>query len=143
MDRAGGTPDAKARVYALLEEGASGGAPARIVDRVLIALIIANVGAAIALTASDVATGVGGLLLALEVASGAIFTVEYLLRLWVADRHRWLRRAGPLKAQIGLRGRGSAGGLGAGDLLCDGRRRDGFKFEAKGDRQQSADPDPR
>lgn len=89
------THSARRRVYELLEPGSSERA-ARLVDLVLIGLVLINVAAVVLESVPRLASAYGSLFLVIEVASVAIFTVEYLLRLWsapehapVADRHPW------------------------------------------------------
>jgi voltage-gated potassium channel len=75
------------RVYELLEQGSVGNLGGRTINRLLIALIVINL---IALTLESVpslAVRFRILFHIVEWASLVIFTVEYLLRLWVAAEH--------------------------------------------------------
>ena len=68
-----------------------------ITNRIVIALIIAAVGAAIVETEPTIAAGREGAFRDLEIAFGLLFLLEYLARLWVADMNplyagsRWPR----------------------------------------------------
>ena len=71
------------RLYAILEMATATDTPSRIVDVVLISLILFNVLAVILDTVEGLVTRYGWWLDAFETGSIVIFTVEYLLRLWV------------------------------------------------------------
>ncbi len=74
------------RVYELLEPG-SGDRAARAVDVFLIALVLVNVTAVILESIRPEADGSGVLFLSIETVSVAVFTLEYVLRLWSAPEH--------------------------------------------------------
>jgi voltage-gated potassium channel len=74
------------RVYELLEPG-SGDRAAQAVDIVLIALVLVNVTAVILESMRPLADGYGVLFLSIEAVSVALFTLEYVLRLWSAPEH--------------------------------------------------------
>ncbi len=71
------------RLYHILEVAAPGGSFSRFVDTFLMALIITNVIAAIVGTVPAIATRFGRPLAIFELFSVGLFTIEYLLRLWV------------------------------------------------------------
>ena len=74
----------KARVYDVLVETRDGQLPDRLLAGFLMGLILVNVIAVIAETVEELATAYQILFYWLEVFSVAVFTIEYLLRLWVA-----------------------------------------------------------
>lgn len=90
----------KRRLYELLEKGAADNSASRAVDRALIVLILVNVTAVILSTVPAINIGYATALFAIEVVSGIVFTVEYLLRLWVADCHPPLKGMSPAKARL-------------------------------------------
>jgi len=90
----------KARLYALLEESRDGDPAGLLVDRVLIALIIANVVFAVLETVPAIRQSYGTFLSFLQLGSGIIFLLEYCLRLYVADLHPPLRKFGSMGARI-------------------------------------------
>ena len=63
-------------------------------------LIFANVALFILSTEDDIRLRHESLLAGLEAASVAIFTVEYVLRVWVCVEKRRFRRLGPLKGRL-------------------------------------------
>lgn len=69
-------------------------------DWVMIALILANVAAAVAETVATLSARYGGLFRGFEIFSIAIFTIEYAARLWVCTEHISLKNHGPLKARL-------------------------------------------
>ena len=77
-------PTLRGRLYLILDSGPGAGTAGAIVDGVLVALIVANV---LAVTAESVPrwnAAYGHLFDVFESISIGIFTIEYLLRLWVA-----------------------------------------------------------
>lgn len=78
------TSDLKRRVYDVLVETDDGALVDRIVAVFLMILIVVNAAAVIAESDVEVATRFASVFHALELFSVAVFTVEYLLRLWVA-----------------------------------------------------------
>ena len=75
----------KRRVYEVLEVGAGGDAVARFVDRTIVALIVFNLTAVVLETVPSLAAGYGRYFVAVEAATVALFAVEYVARVWVAD----------------------------------------------------------
>jgi voltage-gated potassium channel len=92
------TGQLRRRIYHLLEVPERGGRRSHAVQIFLVALIALNVAAVMLDTVEDVAAAWGAWLWAFEVFSVAIFTVEYVLRLWVAPERR--RFARPLAGRI-------------------------------------------
>jgi len=72
----------RARVWAILEPAAESRGLWRAVGYALLALIFANVAAVVLETVDSVRARFGGFFRWFEVASVAIFTVEYVLRVW-------------------------------------------------------------
>lgn len=90
----------KARLYEILERGRPDDLASRVIDGFLVTLIVANVAAAAAETVDVLHQRFERPFRAFEVASVAIFTVEYLCRLWVATEHLALARYGPIRARL-------------------------------------------
>ena len=90
----------KHRLYEILEAGHPDDLASRIFDLVMVAIIVANVAAVAMETVASFDAKYGGAMRVFELMSVAIFTVEYLLRLWVADEHLPLRRYGPVMARV-------------------------------------------
>jgi len=81
----------KHKIGRLLEPPPEASWPARLVDLSILVLIVANVSTFVVGTIPAVARGWGEALATFELASVAVFTVEYLARLWTAD----VTRPGP------------------------------------------------
>jgi len=75
------------RVYELLEHGSVGDGAGRTINRLLMALIIINLVAVTLESVPSLEARYSVLFVVIEAASLIIFTVEYLLRLWVAAEH--------------------------------------------------------
>ena len=90
----------KHRLYEILEAGHPDDLASRIFDLVMVAIIVANLAAVAMETVASFDAKYGGAMRVFELMSVAIFTVEYLLRLWVADEHLPLRRYGPVMARV-------------------------------------------
>ena len=90
----------KRRVYQVLEVAHPDDRLSRIIDRSLVALIVANVLAVVIETVEPIHARYASEFWVFEVASVAIFTVEYLLRLWVCNEHLSLARDGPIEARL-------------------------------------------
>ena len=90
----------KRRVYQVLEVAHPDDRLSRNIDRALIALIVTNVLAVVVETVEPIHARYEAEFWAFEVASVAIFTVEYLLRLWVSDEHLSVAGDGPIKARL-------------------------------------------
>ncbi len=92
--------DLKRALYEVLEDTGQRRVAARVLRHVLIFLIISNVGFAVLETVPEVRERLGTHLRFLQLGSGVIFVLEYLLRLYVADLHPPLRRFGPFGARL-------------------------------------------
>jgi voltage-gated potassium channel len=90
----------KHRLYEILEAGHPEDVASRVFDMVMVVIIIGNVAAVAMDTVESFRAQYGGALRIFELASVAIFTVEYLARLWVADQHLPLKGYGPVKARV-------------------------------------------
>ncbi len=75
------------RTYEVLEPGPGGSLLSRIVERGIIALILVNIVTVILESVPSLEREYGRLFFAIEALSLVVFTVEYLLRLWVAPEH--------------------------------------------------------
>lgn len=91
----------KQRVYDILEPGLAGGLPSKAVDVFILGLIILNVIAVVVETVGPLSEEYGSVFRTFEIVSIAIFTIEYVLRLWsitaspefsrpVRGRLRWM-----------------------------------------------------
>lgn len=96
-----GVSDVRRWLYILLEAGKTGDRPSAIFDVFMVGLILANVVAFAAETDVRIAAAYGEELRFFNAFSIAIFTVEYLIRLWVCVDHpafrglpRWRVRLG-------------------------------------------------
>ncbi len=94
------TQGLKRRVYEVLEVAHPDDRLSRNIDRALVALIVANVLAVVIETVEPIHARYEAEFWAFEVASVAIFTVEYLLRLWICNEHLSLARDGPIEARM-------------------------------------------
>jgi len=94
------TETTKQRLYHILERGRPDDRASQIVDWALIVLIVLNVAAAVAATDESLYHDYHGAFWGFEVFSVAVFTVEYLCRLWVATEHISIGRRGPLTARL-------------------------------------------
>ncbi|MBE0417993.1 MAG: ion transporter [Coriobacteriia bacterium] len=80
------------RAYEILEVARPGDRSSRVADMFILGLIVANVAAVVLGTVESVLRSTGPLLDAFERVSVAIFTVEYVLRLWSAVERRLQER---------------------------------------------------
>ena len=94
------TQGLKRRVYQVLEVAHPDDRLSHIIDRSLVALIVANVLAVVIETVEPIHARYASEFWVFEVASVAIFTVEYLLRMWVCNEHLSLARDGPIEARL-------------------------------------------
>ncbi len=90
----------KQRLFRILEAGHPGDRLSLAFDWAMIALILANVAAVVAETVVSLRARYEAEFWTFEVVSVAIFTVEYVARLWVCDEHLSLARRGPLGARL-------------------------------------------
>jgi voltage-gated potassium channel len=98
----GRTPDnrtkLKRRIAEALEEQV-GDWPGRIVGRLIVLLILVNLVAVTLESVPRLAAEYGMLFSAIEIASLIVFTIEYLLRIWVTGEHPAQRHLEPAKAR--------------------------------------------
>lgn len=87
------------RLYTILEAGKTQDLPSQIFDWFMVTLILANVAAFTAETVPHIAERWGHELALFNVISILIFTIEYVLRLWVCTEHPPLRHINPLLAR--------------------------------------------
>lgn len=90
----------KRRLYRIMEQGAVGDKTSLLVDQFLIFLIFANVLAVVLETVPELNSAYGHIFRLIELVSVVIFTIEYAVRLWVADLHMPLQSFSPLKARL-------------------------------------------
>jgi voltage-gated potassium channel len=90
----------KRRAFEILEAGGRKDPAARAVEIAIVLLVLSNVTATILETVPDLRARYGTLFLAVEFVSVALFLVEYLARLWVADLHPHLSRLTPSRARL-------------------------------------------
>jgi len=88
------------QLYELLESSRPDHYWSKVFDRSMMGLILLNVIAIALETVDHVDEAYGAELRAFEVVSVVIFTIEYVLRLWVAPEHLPLRHLGPVKARL-------------------------------------------
>ena len=90
----------KQTLYNIFEDTGKERAAARAVRQFLVFLIVMNVALSVIETVPDIQDSFGRPLRALQLVSGVIFLIEYVLRLYVADLHPPLRRYGPVLARL-------------------------------------------
>jgi voltage-gated potassium channel len=96
-----GTPlRLRAKIHHVLEGGHTAGTLGAAIETFLVVLIVANVVAAALETVPSIYETYGTLLIGFEIFSVAVFTVEYLLRLWTVPEDPRFRRAGAVSGRI-------------------------------------------
>ncbi|MDF1587364.1 cyclic nucleotide-gated ion channel [Marinimicrococcus flavescens] len=90
----------RARIHELLEDEERLGPAARTVRGGLMALILLSVGSAVLATEPDLPPPVRDLLEAIEAFCVAVFTVEYVLRVWTSVEDRAGRYGAPLAGRL-------------------------------------------
>lgn len=88
------------RVYDLIEHSPVGERSQRIVSRFLIALIVVNLAAVTLESVPQYEQAYANVFLAIEILSLFVFSVEYLLRVWVAVEHAPHRALSPTRARL-------------------------------------------
>ena len=78
----------KQRLQEILEPAHDGDRTSRVFDIFIMSLISLNVVAVILETVEEIRQSLGAFLLVFEIGSVAIFTIEYLLRIWSCTVHR-------------------------------------------------------
>src|SRR4051812_10254177 len=92
--------DIRRRLYELLEQGPIGERRTRFVSRVIILMIVVNLAAAALETVPALEAEHHRLFATIEWLSLALFTEEYLARVWVAVEHAPDRHLSPAKARL-------------------------------------------
>jgi voltage-gated potassium channel len=87
MARFKGRADLRRRIYEILELGTFGDWTSILVSRLIVALIILNLVTITLESVPELSARYGLFFTAVETVSIVVFTVEYLLRLWVAVEH--------------------------------------------------------
>jgi len=90
----------KRRIFRMLEAASPDGKLALLIQWVMIALILANVAAAVAGTVAALSARYGEAFRVFEIFSVVLFTIEYAVRLLVCTEHISLKDYGPLKARL-------------------------------------------
>lgn len=94
------TSELRRRVYTMLEQGPVGDGVSLMLDRFLVALILVNLINVALESVPALSARYGAAFRAIEYFSLAVFTLEYLLRLWVAVDHGPHRDLSPLRARL-------------------------------------------
>src|SRR5258706_2458049 len=87
------------RLYGILEHGTIGDRAAVIVGRLIVILIVVNLVAMTLDSVPALQAQYGPLFLAIELLSLVLFTIEYVLRVWVAAEHAPYRHASERRAR--------------------------------------------
>ena len=95
------------RIYEILEAGHGDDKASKFFDAVLVTLIVLNIAAFIAETVPSIEAAHGHWLAIFERFSVAVFSVEYLLRLWTSVEVPFLKRLPPWRARLKFAMRGS------------------------------------
>lgn len=90
------------RVFEVIEVGHGENRGSRIFDGFIVTLILLNIAAFVAETVPSLSARYGFYFGLFEMVSVAIFSVEYLLRLWTAVEVPFLKRLSPWKARLKL-----------------------------------------
>ena len=90
----------KHRIFRLIEAGSPGDWPSVLFDVFMVALIVTNALAAVLATVDTIQARFATPLQIFELVSVAIFTLEYVARLWVCREHVYLRDEGPVMARV-------------------------------------------
>lgn len=87
-------------LYDVLEDTGQHRSAARSLRHLLVFLIVVNIAFAIIETVPAVRDSFGAFVVTLQLVSGFVFLVEYVLRIFVADLHPPLRRYGPFWGRL-------------------------------------------
>ena len=120
------SPDLKARIYGILEPG---GEDSRYFDPFILGLIVLNVAAVVLETVESIYNSYALLFNAFEIFSVAVFSLEYILRVWSCTENPRFRNPvrGRLRFMAYANGSGrSSGGAAILSALC----RVGFEVHA-------------
>jgi voltage-gated potassium channel len=96
----GDRPSLRKRIFQLIETGSGENRWSEVFNGAIVALIILNVLGIILETVPGIRAGYHRWLNGLEVFTIAVFTIEYVLRLWTAVEMPYLKRMTPLKARL-------------------------------------------
>lgn len=88
------------RIYEIMEIGHGEDRASRVFDVFIVSLILLNVAAFVAETVPSLYAAYGPYFFAFELFSVAVFTVEYVLRLWTAVEMPFLKRLSPARARF-------------------------------------------
>jgi voltage-gated potassium channel len=91
--------DVKARLYRIMEEPLPGDRAGRAFNFFIVTLILANVAAVVLESDRDIEAAYRHFFAPFETFSVAVFTIEYALRIWIADEAPKARRLGPAHAR--------------------------------------------
>ena len=95
---------ARRRAYEILDVGSTHDPWSRRVHAGLVLLILVSVAMAVLQSVPSIGAAHAGLFLGLDLVAGAVFTVEYVLRLWAAVEHPPLRHLPAWRARLHLAG---------------------------------------
>jgi voltage-gated potassium channel len=93
-------PDFRRRLYLTLEQGPVGDRRSYLVDRLLLTLIVVNLAAVVLESMPEYESRFARWFAAIEIISLIVFTVEYLLRLFVAPEHAPYKHLSPARARL-------------------------------------------
>jgi voltage-gated potassium channel len=88
------------RTYGILEHEQIGDRPMRLVSGLIVVLVLINIAAVVLESVPRFALASGRFFAAIETVSLAVFTLEYLLRIWVAPEHAPRPGRTPLRARV-------------------------------------------
>lgn len=88
------------KIYLIIEASHPEYTATRVFDWVMVSLIILNVAAVILETEASIQADYGHALKVFEAVSVVIFTIEYVLRLWVAIEHKPVARHGAFLGRV-------------------------------------------
>jgi voltage-gated potassium channel len=94
--------DLRYRVFDLLEVGRGRAPASRALDFMIATLIAVNVVAVIVETVPSIGDRYTGFFAALEVFSVAIFSIEYVARIWSCTADRYVAELGPVRGRIAM-----------------------------------------
>lgn len=86
--------------YLVLEHGPVGDRTMRLASRLLVVLVLVNVAAVVIESVPRYGRAYGEVFAAIEIISLVVFTIEYVLRIWVAVDHAPNRHLSPLRARL-------------------------------------------
>lgn len=92
--------DRRRRLYQILEHGTIGDRTGAVVARLIICLIVVNLVAVALESVPEIELRYEALFTGIEFWSLVLFTVEYVLRIWVSVDHPPYRQLRPLKARL-------------------------------------------